>query len=62
MKNNLSRVIQGCMNWGQWGSKLTINDMEFLHLIMRIYMEIILQNKNLEKLFLNLGLKEKAYN
>jgi predicted oxidoreductase len=30
MKNNLSRVIQGCMNWGQWGSKLTVDEMESL--------------------------------
>ncbi len=30
MKNNLSRVIQGCMNWGQWGSKLTADEMESL--------------------------------
>ena len=30
MKNKLSRIIQGCMNWGQWGSKLTVNEMESL--------------------------------
>ena len=30
MKSNFSRIIQGCMNWGKWGSSLSTNEMEKL--------------------------------
>ena len=30
MKSNFSRIIQGCMNWGKWGSSLSQNEMEKL--------------------------------
>ena len=30
MKSNFSRIIQGCMNWGKWGSSLSQNEMERL--------------------------------
>ena len=28
MKSNFSRIIQGCMSWGKWGSKLSASKME----------------------------------
>lgn len=30
MKSNFSRIIQGCMNWGKWGSSLSKIEMERL--------------------------------
>jgi predicted oxidoreductase len=30
MKSNFSRIIQGCMNWGKWGSSLSTSEMERL--------------------------------
>lgn len=30
MKSKFSRIIQGCMNWGKWGSSLSTNEMEKL--------------------------------
>ena len=30
MKSNFSRIIQGCMSWGKWGSKLSTSKMEEL--------------------------------
>lgn len=32
MKNNFSRIIQGCMTWGKWGKQLAENEMiQLLH-------------------------------
>ena len=30
MNNKFSRIIQGCMNWGKWGSQLATKEMESL--------------------------------
>ena len=30
MKSNFSKIIQGCMSWGKWGSKLSTSKMEEL--------------------------------
>ena len=30
MKSNFSRIIQGCMNWGKWGSSFSTSEMERL--------------------------------